>query len=68
MLWQPNADMRPTFRQTLDKLNEIYPIKGELIDNLINMVTITSLYFYTVIEKKVPLSLNFDKIICQSIV
>ncbi|XP_069117927.1 uncharacterized protein [Argopecten irradians] len=36
--WGVNPDNRPTFRQMLDKLNEIYPIKGELIDNLVNML------------------------------
>ena len=38
--WGTKHDLRPTFRQMLDKLNEIFPVKGELIDNLVNMVCI----------------------------
>lgn len=36
--WNAKPDIRPTFRQTLDRLNEIFPVKGELIDNLVNML------------------------------
>nr|XP_022343862.1 uncharacterized protein LOC111136960 isoform X1 [Crassostrea virginica]XP_022343863.1 uncharacterized protein LOC111136960 isoform X1 [Crassostrea virginica]XP_022343864.1 uncharacterized protein LOC111136960 isoform X1 [Crassostrea virginica] len=36
--WNTKPDVRPTFRQTLDRLNEIFPVKGELIDNLVNML------------------------------
>jgi len=36
--WNCKPEMRLSFRHSLEKLNEIHPIKGELIDNLINMV------------------------------
>lgn len=37
--WSKDIQERPTFVQMLNKLNDIHPVKGELIDNLVNMVS-----------------------------
>ncbi|XP_046340385.2 uncharacterized protein LOC124121432 [Haliotis rufescens] len=34
----PNPESRPVFKEMLMRLNEIHPVKGELIDNLVNML------------------------------
>ncbi|CAC5406501.1 Guanylate cyclase 32E,Guanylate cyclase soluble subunit beta-2,Head-specific guanylate cyclase,Retinal guanylyl cyclase 2,Heat-stable enterotoxin receptor,Olfactory guanylyl cyclase GC-D,Atrial natriuretic peptide receptor 2,Receptor-type guanylate cyclase gcy-28,Speract receptor,Receptor-type guanylate cyclase gcy-13,Soluble guanylate cyclase gcy-31,Soluble guanylate cyclase gcy-36,Receptor-type guanylate cyclase gcy-21,Soluble guanylate cyclase 89Db,Soluble guanylate cyclase 88E,Guanylate cyclase 2G,Rece len=36
--WGNQPELRPSFKNVNEKLNEIYPIKGELIDNLVNML------------------------------
>ncbi|ESO90460.1 hypothetical protein LOTGIDRAFT_123262 [Lottia gigantea] len=36
--WSDNPEERPTYRQILEQLNIIHPVKGELIDNLVNML------------------------------
>lgn len=36
--WGSSPELRPSFKNVNEKLNEIYPVKGELIDNLVNMV------------------------------
>ncbi|XP_046556710.1 uncharacterized protein LOC124265901 [Haliotis rubra] len=36
--FHPNPESRPVFKEMLMRLNEIHPVKGELIDNLVNML------------------------------
>ena len=40
--WVEDPLQRPTFQQVLKELNSISPQKGDLMDNLVNMVWIPS--------------------------
>jgi hypothetical protein len=37
-IWVEDPMLRPTFQQVLKELNAISPKKGDLMDNLVNMV------------------------------
>ena len=37
-IWVEDPMQRPTFQQVLKELNSISPQKGDLMDNLVNMV------------------------------